>query len=200
MSIFSIGYSKARDGWMNRRYWRRLWLERNIIADRAPEHIWDVLNKITSLTKLTAFMSKITYTPDHLHPWVAKLIGLRFATFHWWQDPVTTIHRMKGDCDDMAKLWWTCLQKMDYEAHIYLCYRKFWWTFGASLPWHFVCVWREQIKIPLSNIVQGRWFVASNTEISMIPPAKTAEKAIEGYVRWDGYSRARKLTERQVTG
>ena len=178
-------YSEKR----NERYWDKLY---NPIWTSAEL----ILNGLDTLSKLTAFMETITYTPDSVFPWKWAQ-SLRFATGHWWQWPVTTIHRMKGDCEDMARMWYDRLTAMDYDATVYILFRKFW---GVELPWHFVCAWRERISIPLANIEQDKWCVASNNEISMMPPAKTENGVVKGYCRWYNYSSAKPLSHKDITG
>ena len=135
MRINWIGYNWISKR-MNRRYWK----------DSLTKPLFeDVLNSLDTLDKLTEFMKSITYRPDPL-----------FGAFHWIQDPVTTVHRGSGDCDDYAWFWYHGLKAIGHEAHIYILYRKKFWI---NWPVHFVCVWMDE----------SAWLhVASNTESDMI--------------------------------
>ena len=174
-----VGYNPKRDGWFNRRYWHIAkgaeWVVKETDA-------YKKLISLDTLDKLTAFMKSCVYKSDPLR-----------GIIHWIADPVTMVHRMKGDCDDFAWLWYDRLKAMKYEAHIYVCYRRAWWTAWLHVPWHFVCVWKD------NSGGYREWRVASNTESDMISHGQTKEMVIEAYRNAYKYSRARRLRKREIT-
>ena len=157
-------------------YWKK-WHEFKILYG-------NVLFELDTLDKLTEFMKSITYCPDPL-----------FGAFHWIQEPLTTVHRGIGNCDDYARLWHDRLTAIGHESHIYIMYRKKFWI---NWPVHFVCAWRKKHNWRVPYILH--WTVASNTEANMVAWYNTEADAVEAYRREYNYSRFRRLTEREITG
>jgi len=188
-----VGYNPKRDGWFNRRYWHIAkgaeWVVKETDA-------YKKLISLDTLDKLTAFMKSCVYKSDPLR-----------GIIHWIADPVTMVHRMKGDCDDFAWLWYDRLKAMKYEAHIYVCYRRAWWTAWLHVPWHFVVVWKEFVEThrgkPGIRVGYSAWRVASNTYADALPDGiaipSLQKDAINAYRDQYKYSRVRRLRKREIT-
>ena len=158
--------------WMNTWYWSGL---RGLTSLQCTSR--DVLELIDTLDKLTYTMSTITYKANAL-----------FGAVYWWPDPITTIARGCGDCKAFVRLWYDRLTAMDYDATVYILFKKF---CGIELPWHFVCVW---------DYSDGMWMVASNTESDMVGWHFAEGDAIDLYIREYNYSSAKPLSHKDITG
>jgi len=133
-----IGYGKLSN-WMNKRYWNH-----SHILSGEKQVTQEKLESLNTVLKLKNFMKGIKYSSDSFH-----------GIFHWWQNPLTTIHRGKGDCEDAALLWYDRLFAIGYEAKIVLYYKC---RFGINWPMHFICIWKE------NNQYYTWWRLASNSD------------------------------------
>ena len=183
-----IGFN-ALSKWMHRRYWKKqradeLKREPSMVEMSTPLVDWtDWLNSIDTLDKLTDALKTIKWKADPF-----------WGAFHYWDTPVTVLHKGGDDCDGLALFNYDRLTAMGHEAHPYVCYKRPWYLLGFKFPWHFVCVWRAKGDYQLP------WHVASNRNIGDQTHSSTCEAALRAYTKLNGYSKSRRMDDAEFMG
>ena len=93
---------------------------------------------------------------------------------HWTQLPITTVHRKKGDCEDLARLWYDQLKRLGYNPYVYKLYKRKWYTLGIPVWWHTVVNMYEYISCH-----EHTFWIFSNTVARKI--------GILGYMKENNY-------------